>query len=98
MLFAFICDDKPGVGLELRLANRPDHVAWLTRLGDTLKFAGPFMDDSGEEMRGSLVVVEAGNIEAARVISAQDPFYKAGVFENVDVRAWNWTIGKPEGV
>jgi len=96
MLFAFICNDKPVEGLALRLANRPDHVEWLTGLGATLKFAGPFMDDSGSEMRGSLVVVEAENIEAARAISAQDPFFKAGVFESVDVRAWNWTINNPE--
>ena len=98
MLFVFICKDKPGEGLELRLANRPEHVAWLQSLGNELKFAGPFMDDSGQEMRGSLVVVEADNIDEAREISAQDPFFKMGVFESVEVHAWNWTIGKPEGV
>ena len=96
MLFAFICKDKPREGLELRLANRPDHVAWLEGLGSVLKFAGPFMDDAGEEMRGSLVVIEAENIAEARAISAQDPFYKMGVFERVDVHAWKWTIGNPE--
>ena len=98
MLFAFICKDKPGEGLELRLANRPDHVAWLKGLGAVLKFAGPLMDDAGAEMRGSLVVVEADNIADARAISAQDPFFKMGVFESVEVHAWNWTLGRPEGV
>ena len=98
MLFVFICKDKPGEGLELRLANRPDHFNWLQGLGKTLKFAGPLMDDAGVEMRGSLIVVEAENIDEARAISAQDPFFKMGVFESVDVHAWNWTIGNPEGV
>ena len=42
MLYALICTDKPD-SLAIRLANRPDHVAYLQSLGDILVFAGPFM-------------------------------------------------------
>jgi len=98
MLFAFICRDKSDGGLELRVATRSDHLEWLEGLGETLKFAGPFMDDAGEMMCGSLVVVEAENIDQARAISAQDPFFKTGVFDKVEVIAWKWTVRNPEGV
>ena len=43
MLYALICTDKPD-SLAVRMANRPDHVAYLESLGDTLVFAGPFTD------------------------------------------------------
>ena len=53
MLFALICDDKPGA-LPIRKENRPDHLAYLKGLGDTLKFAGPFTKEDGETMSGSV--------------------------------------------
>ena len=40
MLFALICTDKPD-GLAIRKANRPEHLAYLESLGETLVFAGP---------------------------------------------------------
>ena len=40
MLYAVICTDKPD-GLALRMANRPEHVAYLQSLGDRLVIAGP---------------------------------------------------------
>ena len=58
MLYALICTDKPG-SLPLRKANRPDHLAYLESLGETLVFAGPFTEPDGQTMNGSLIVVEA---------------------------------------
>jgi uncharacterized protein YciI len=95
MFYALICTDKPN-SLDLRLANRPDHVAYLKSLGDTLVLAGPFTKDDGETMNGSLIVVEAPSREAAKQIADGDPFAKAGLFATVEVRPWLWTVNKPE--
>jgi uncharacterized protein len=95
MLYAFICTDKPN-SLALRMANRPDHLAYLHSLGETLVFAGPFTAEDGVTMNGSLVVVEAAALDAARKIAAGDPFAKAGVFASVDFRPWLWTINNTE--
>jgi uncharacterized protein len=95
MLYALICTDKPN-SLGLRKANRPDHVAYLQGLGETLVFAGPFTEEDGATMNGSLVVVEAGSLDAARKIAAGDPFAKAGLFATVDIRPWLWTINAPD--
>ena len=95
MLYAVICTDKPN-SLPLRMANRPEHLAYLHSLGETLVFAGPFTAEDGVTMNGSLVVVEAATLEAARKIAASDPFAKAGVFASVDIRPWLWTINNPE--
>ncbi len=95
MFYALICTDNPN-SLDLRLANRPDHVAYLKSLGDTLVLAGPFTKDDGETMNGSLIVVEAPSREAAKKIADGDPFAKAGLFASVEVRPWLWTVNKPE--
>jgi len=95
MFYALICIDKPN-SLDLRLANRPDHVAYLKSLGDRLVLAGPFTKDDGETMNGSLIVVEAPSREAAKKIADGDPFAKAGLFASVEVRPWLWTVNKPE--
>jgi uncharacterized protein len=39
MLYALICTDKPG-SLDLRMAHRPEHMAYLESLGDSLASRG----------------------------------------------------------
>ena len=95
MLFALVCKDKPG-HLQVRLDNRPDHLAFLGKLNEAgmLKFAGPFLDDDGKPT-GTLGVIEAADKAEAASIAAQDPYAKAGLFERVDIKAWNWTFNNP---
>ncbi|TPI09576.1 hypothetical protein FJ420_24990 [Mesorhizobium sp. B3-1-3] len=95
MLFALICKDKPG-SLQLRIDTRPPHVAFLEGLNaeGKLAFAGPFLNTEGKP-DGSLVVVEAPDLVAAQALSAADPYAKAGLFESVEIRQWNWTFNKP---
>ena len=95
MLFALVCKDKPD-HLQVRLDNRPDHVAFLRELNEagTLKIAGPFLGDDGKPT-GTLGVIEAADKAAAASIAARDPYAKAGLFERVDIKAWNWTFNNP---
>ncbi|GLS30225.1 hypothetical protein SAMN04488498_10466 [Mesorhizobium albiziae] len=95
MLFALICNDKPG-HLQVRLGARPDHVAFLNDLNakGTLKFAGPFLDADAKP-NGSLVVIEAADQAAAKALADADPYAKAGLFASVDIRPWNWVFNNP---
>ena len=95
MLFAFIGKDKPG-NLQVRLDNRPAHVAYLEKLNadGILKIAGPFLGDDGKPY-GSLVVIEAADKAAAGAILAEDPYAKAGLFAATEINQWNWTFNKP---
>ena len=95
MRFVVICKDKPG-HLQLRIDTRPAHVAHLETLNASgvLGLAGPFLDADGKP-NGSMLVIEAENAEAAAAIAAQDPYVKAGLFESVEIRAWNWTFNPP---
>lgn len=94
MLYALICTDKHGA-LQVRLDNRPAHIDFLKGLGNGLKAAGPFLDDEGN-MTGSLVIIEAANRDEALAISQGDPYAKAGLFESVEIRPWNWVVKNPE--
>ncbi|CAD7042726.1 YciI-like protein [Pseudorhizobium endolithicum] len=96
MLFAFLCTDKPG-HLNVRMDTRPAHLDHLNKLNaeGTLKMAGPFLDDEGKP-NGSLVIVEAEDMAAARALAEADPYYQAGLFEKVEVKPYNWVFNKPE--
>ncbi|OLP59553.1 hypothetical protein BJF93_20255 [Xaviernesmea oryzae] len=95
MLFAFLCTDKPDA-LQLRMDTRPEHVAYLDGLNakGTLKMAGPFLSPEGSPI-GSLVIVEAADAEAARVLAEGDPYAKAGLFASVEIKPFNWVFNKP---
>ena len=94
MLFALICTDKPG-HLQTRLDNRPAHLAWLESLGAGTKAAGPFLGPDGKPS-GSLVIIAAKDMEAARALAAKDPYAIEGLFASVDIRPWNWAVKNPE--
>jgi len=94
MLYALICTDKPNA-LQVRLDNRPQHLAFLETLGSSLKAAGPFTDDEGKPS-GSLVIIEAESRDAAQAIAARDPYALAGLFASVEIRPWKWLIKNPE--
>jgi uncharacterized protein len=96
MLFVIEARDKPGA-LEIRLATRPEHMDYLNGLGDTLVLAGPFLDDN-EKPCGSLVVIKAESLGDAKAIAARDPYVAAGLFATSEVRRWNWSVNKPEGL
>ncbi len=94
MLFVLNCTDKPN-SLELRIATRPAHIAYLNSLGGKAKFAGPILDDDGG-MIGTMAVIEAPDRAGAETIAAADPYAKAGLFQSVDIRGWRWALKNPE--
>lgn len=96
MLFALLCTDKPE-HLSLRMETRPAHVEWLNGLNarGTLKIAGPFLDPDGKPC-GSLVIIKAENQAEAEALAAEDPYAKAGLFERVDIKPYNWVFNNPE--
>ena len=89
MLIAFIGRDHPGA-LQTRLDNRDAHVAYLKASGVVTQ-AGPLLDDDGQ-MCGSLVVLDVADMAAAEGWVANDPYYKADLFETIELIQWNKVI------
>ena len=89
MLIALIARDKTGA-LEIRKANREAHLAYIKETG-VVSQAGPLLSDAGE-MCGSLVVLDVDDMSAAQSWADNDPYANAGLFENVELIAWNKVI------
>ena len=89
--FVLTCLDKPGA-LELRLANRQAHFAYLAEHPGVVRLGGPFLDAEGR-MAGSMLIVQLADIAAAEAFAAADPYVLAGLFERVEIRAWRATVG-----
>lgn len=83
--FVYIGRDGPR-GLELRKTVRELHLAHLSDLSKAgrVVFGGPLRDDRGQPC-GSLVILKAETLEAARSIADGDPYLTEGVFEGVEV-------------
>jgi len=90
MLIALIAKDKSGA-LQTRKDNRDAHLAYIESTGVVAQ-AGPLLDEAGE-MAGSLVILDVTDMTAAQDWAANDPYAKAGLFESVELVAWNKVIG-----
>lgn len=95
-LFCLHCLDKPEGGAEARAGARPAHLAWAKSLPGACMI-GPLLDEAGN-MVGSVFLIEAADLAAAKAIHAQDPYVAAGVFGHVHINETRWAIGegKPE--
>lgn len=98
MLVMILCHDKPDAG-PIRAANREDHLRYVADAGDRLKLAGPIQSTDGQGPEGgarpvgSLLIIEAASLEAARLFADNDPYRKAGVFAEVEVRPFKGVLG-----
>jgi uncharacterized protein YciI len=96
MLFVVTCMDKPG-SLQSRLDARPDHLAYLAQLKASVKLAGPFLGSDNQTPIGSLLIYECASSDEARSLLENDPFFKTGLFANVEIKAWRQGAGTPLG-
>ena len=90
MLFAIICTDRPA-SLDLRLATRPAHLAYLTTYADRIVQGGPLLDADGRPC-GTLLVMDVEDRAAAEGFAMTDPYAKAGLFESTVIRAYRTVL------
>ncbi|WP_350335647.1 YciI family protein [Coralliovum pocilloporae] len=89
MHFVVTALDKDGA-LDVRKANRDAHLAFLADNAVKVKIAGPLLE--GDNMIGSLLIVEADSREAVEAMLAEDPYAKADLFQDVTIRSWKWAV------
>lgn len=90
-MFCLICMDRPG-SKDLRLANRPDHVAYVLT-SPAVATAGPFLGEDGKTMIGTLIVLDVETRAEAESWAGNDPYAKAGLFDRVEIHPWKHLIG-----
>jgi uncharacterized protein YciI len=96
MLFALICTDKPA-SLDLRLATRPQHLAYIETYQDRIVQAGGLLD-SEQRACGSLLIIDVADAAAAAGFAEADPYHRAGLFESVVIRPYRQVFAGGERV
>ncbi|MFT4021187.1 MAG: YciI family protein [Acinetobacter sp.] len=89
-LYVITCTDKEGT-LEQRLAARPEHLTRLEKLNaeGRVLVAGPMPKQPGTieaGFYGSVIIVDFDSREQLDIWLAEEPYVKAGVYSNVDVK------------
>jgi hypothetical protein len=92
MLFVIHAIDKAGDG-SARQANREAHLAYAGEHAAMIRLGGPLLGEDGQSMVGSMLVIEADDMAAAKAWAAKDPYAVNGVFERVDIRPYKAVLG-----
>lgn len=95
MLFAVTLLDRPGADA-LRHATSAAHRAFVSTHAARMLLGGPLTDESGTRNIGSLIILEAETEADARALLTEEPYCKAGVFEQVILRPFRPVIHNPE--
>lgn len=96
--FAVFATDKPDMR-EVRERVRLSHRTYLrsaSQHGVFVRLGGPTLAPLCNAMNGTLLVVEADDIDAVMRFVGEDPYMKEGLFSRVEVRPWDWSVGNPE--
>ncbi len=94
MLYLLLCEDKPD-SQALRLATRDAHLAYVTEHGNRVHVAGPLLSDDGEQMVGSLFILDAGDAEEVRAFHREDPYTRAELWQRVLIRPFRQVLPRP---
>ena len=84
MHFMVMGRDKEGA-VEHRAATRQRHLAYYGDVQIKILLAGPLLDDGTGNPIGSMLVVEANDIEEVREMAQGDPYFIDGVFGSLEV-------------
>ncbi len=87
MHFVVYCTDKPGHS-QIRADNRSAHIEFLEAFRANIVTAGPTLEEGGDAMNGSLLIVDFEDRAAVDAFAAKDPYAIAGLFENVVIKPW----------
>jgi uncharacterized protein YciI len=92
MNFVVIGRDK-GDG-SLRRRNRADHLTFVEGWQAQIVYAGPLIE--GGHMVGSLFVFDLPDRAALDDYLAEDPYFRAGIFETVEIYESRWMVPERE--
>ena len=84
MLFVVYALDRNTSASE-RAAHQDGHAAFLKEQQDRILAAGPLLSDDASHPIGSLLIVEAEDLDDVKKLLGQDPLIRADLYETIDV-------------
>ena len=92
MLVSIYCKDAPGSAAP-RQDKLAEHLRHVEAIEDRIKVAGPIMGADGEQSIASLLVVDAGSLDEATGMVHDDPYYQAGVWQEINIQEFKAVVG-----
>jgi uncharacterized protein YciI len=92
MNFVVLGKDVPGGAPRRR--HRADHLGYVADKQGLIVYAGPLLEDG--RMIGSLFVFEMPDRAALDAYLADDPYFREGVFESVQIWESRWMVPERE--
>ena len=92
MIFVVLGRDVPGGAPRRRC--RAAHLDYVAGKQALIVYAGPLLDDG--QMVGSLFVFEVADRAALDAYLADDPYFRDGVFDSVDIWESRWMVPERE--
>jgi uncharacterized protein YciI len=89
MQFVIHTRDKPD-GSALRAPLREAHHEYLSHYRDIIFARGPVLDDDGNHMIGSLLMLDVADRAEAEAFWVDVPFNRAGVYEWTTMERWRF--------
>jgi uncharacterized protein YciI len=77
-------------GPEIRAANGEAHRAYLNGHGNSIMCRGPLLTDDGASSVGSVILMDIPDMDAARALMADEPFFKNGCYQDVTFHRWRF--------
>jgi len=92
--FIFRGADGPDGG-PIRAEIREAHRAYIRTATQNCRVVagGPLVNDAGDEMFGTLLVLEASDRKAAQQYLQGDPYAEAQLFARTELDRWQWGLG-----
>ncbi len=89
--FILLCRDKEH-SFGLRTKTRPAHLEYIRQASAQVLLAGPILNAENVPI-GSMLIITADDEEGATHFAANDPYARAGLFENVEVQTYRIGAG-----
>ena len=97
MHFAVYCLDRAD-SHETRCDHRATHRAYIDTQLNKIFFSGPLLADDGVRQPGTLFILSVESRAQAEAFLAQEPYFKAGVFERVTILRMRKGRFRPENL
>ncbi len=91
-IFSIYCTDKPGTAA-IRQETLSAHLTHVEEVMDQIAVAGPMKNSEGTVI-GSLLLVKAESETAAQTMLEQDPYYAAGIWQDVKIAEFRGVAGE----
>ena len=87
--------DRPG-GFDIKMGLNEEHWAFMDGYGERMIARGPTLTghDEDAETTGSLHIVDLPDEDAVRAFAFEEPYYRAGAFEFVDLYGFHNHSGR----